>query len=116
MPVRPSAGIGVVEMQQFEVFLHFGGARTTLYGDRRGRSHLLGRGMEFVQRVENMNSSGEQGSNAPGLCSSRCGRNGSPSFYAAVELDAVSVVALLWLLLCARLRCELQQAELAERD
>ena len=34
---RPSAGIGVVEVQQLEVFCDFCGARATLCGDRRGR-------------------------------------------------------------------------------
>ena len=34
---RPSAGIGVVEVQKLEVFCDFCGARATLCGDRRGR-------------------------------------------------------------------------------
>ena len=34
---RPTAGIGVVEVQQLEVFCDFCGARATLCGDRRGR-------------------------------------------------------------------------------
>ena len=34
---RPSAGIGVVEVQKLEVFFWGGGARATLCGDRRGR-------------------------------------------------------------------------------
>ena len=34
---RPSAGIGVVEVQKPMVFCDFGGARATLCGDRRGR-------------------------------------------------------------------------------
>ena len=35
--VRPSAGLGVVEVQKFEVSCDFYGARATLCGDRRGR-------------------------------------------------------------------------------
>ena len=34
---RPSAGIGVVEVQKLEDFCDFCGARATLCGDRRGR-------------------------------------------------------------------------------
>ena len=34
---RPSAGIGVVEVQKPMVFCDFCGARATLCGDRRGR-------------------------------------------------------------------------------
>ena len=34
---RPSAEIGVVEVQKFMVFVDFCGARATLCGDRRGR-------------------------------------------------------------------------------
>ena len=34
---RPSAGIGVVEVQKLEVFCDFCGARATLCGNRRGR-------------------------------------------------------------------------------
>ena len=34
---RPSAGIGVVEVQKLEVFCDFCGAHATLCGDRRGR-------------------------------------------------------------------------------
>ena len=34
---RPSAGIGVVEVQKLEFFYDFCGARATLCGDRRGR-------------------------------------------------------------------------------
>ena len=34
---QPSAGIGVVEVQKLEVFCDFCGARATLCGDRRGR-------------------------------------------------------------------------------
>ena len=37
MPARPSAEIGVVEVQKLEVFCVFCGARATLCGDRRGR-------------------------------------------------------------------------------
>ena len=37
VPARPSAGIGVVEVQKLEVFCDFCGARTTLCGDWRGR-------------------------------------------------------------------------------
>ena len=38
MPARPSAGIGVVEVQKLVFFLRFfGGAHATLCGDRRGR-------------------------------------------------------------------------------
>ena len=37
VPARPSAGIGVVEVQKLEVFCDFCGARATLCGDRRGR-------------------------------------------------------------------------------
>ena len=37
MPARPSAGIGVVEVQKLKVFCDFCGARATLCGDRRGR-------------------------------------------------------------------------------
>ena len=36
-PARPSAQIGVVEVQKLEVFCVFCGARATLCGDRRGR-------------------------------------------------------------------------------
>ena len=35
--IRPSAGIGVVEVQKLEVFYDFVLARATLCGDRRGR-------------------------------------------------------------------------------
>ena len=35
--MRPSAGIGVVEVQKLEVFRLLVGARATLCGDRRGR-------------------------------------------------------------------------------
>ena len=37
MPARPSAGIGVVEVQKPMVFCDFQHARATLCGDRRGR-------------------------------------------------------------------------------
>ena len=37
VPARPSAGIGVVEVQKPMVFCDFCGARATLCGDRRGR-------------------------------------------------------------------------------
>ena len=37
VPARPSAGIGVVEVQKLEVFCDFCPARTTLCRDRRGR-------------------------------------------------------------------------------
>ena len=37
MLARPSAGIGVVEVQKLEVFFDFCGARAILCGDRRGR-------------------------------------------------------------------------------
>ena len=39
VPARPSAGIGVVEVQKLKVFFFcvFVGARATLCGDRRGR-------------------------------------------------------------------------------
>ena len=37
VPARPSAGIGVVEVQKPIVFCDFCGARATLCGDRRGR-------------------------------------------------------------------------------
>ena len=36
-PARPSAGIGVVEVQKLKVFCDFVLARATLCGDRRGR-------------------------------------------------------------------------------
>ena len=37
VPAQPSAGIGVVEVQKLKVFCDFCGARATLCGDRRGR-------------------------------------------------------------------------------
>ena len=37
VPARPSAGIGMVEVQKLEVFCVFCGARATLCGDRSGR-------------------------------------------------------------------------------
>ena len=37
VPAQPSAGIGVVEVQKLEVFCDFCGARATLCGNRRGR-------------------------------------------------------------------------------
>ena len=40
MPARPSAGIGVVEVQKLEVFCDFYGARATLCGNRRGGGKL----------------------------------------------------------------------------
>ena len=37
VPARPSAAIGVVEVQKLQVFCDFCGARATLCGNRRGR-------------------------------------------------------------------------------
>ena len=48
---RPSAGIGVVEVQKLEVFCDFCGARATLCGDRRGRGATTGFFATFVVRT-----------------------------------------------------------------
>ena len=50
---RPSAGIGVVEVQKLEVFCDFCGARATLCGDRRGRGAKTRGFLRFLRRSRN---------------------------------------------------------------
>ena len=51
---RPSAGIGVVEVQKLEVFCDFCGARATLYGDRRGRGAKTHGFLRFLRCPRNL--------------------------------------------------------------
>ena len=46
---RPSAGIGVVEVQKLEVFCNFCGARATLCGNRRGRGAKTRGFLQFLK-------------------------------------------------------------------